>query len=108
MLQGDPDTGGLFTPNARLAVRSGGRAAEVDLLCPQLRIAVEVDGWHHFRGADRYRRDRRKDLVLQQQGYLLIRVLAEDITDNPAAVAAQIREVVCVRRRSGPQLGGSA
>jgi hypothetical protein len=70
-------------------------------------IAVEVDRRHRFRAAVGCRRDRRKD-VAQQHGYLVHRVLAEDITDNPAAVAAQIREVVRSRLRSGRHHGSSA
>jgi hypothetical protein len=71
-------------------------------------IAVEVDRRHRFRAAVGCRRDRRKDVAQQQHGYLVHRVLAEDITDNPAAVAAQIREVVRSRLRSGRHHGSSA
>jgi hypothetical protein len=49
-----------------------------------------------------------EDVSPQQRGYLVHRVLAEDITDNPAAVAAQIREVVRCRLRSGRHHGSSA
>jgi hypothetical protein len=49
-----------------------------------------------------------EDVSPQQHGYLVHRVLAEDITDNPAAVAAQIREVVRSRLRSGRHHGSSA
>jgi hypothetical protein len=82
-------------------------AAEVDLLSADLRIAVENDGWHHSRAADRDRLDRRKDVALQEERYLVPRYLAEDITDNPAAIAAKIREAVRDRIRSGRHLEGS-
>ena len=51
---------------------------EVDLFCADSRIVVELDGAHHFAGADAYRRDRRKDILLQQNRYLVLRFLAED------------------------------
>jgi Protein of unknown function (DUF559) len=106
-LQRHPDSEGMFAPNERVAVRFGRDGAEVDLLCDEHRVAVEIDGWHHFRRADSYRRDRRKEVALQQHGYLVYRVLAEDITDDPAGVAAKIREVVRSRLRLRHQQGGS-
>jgi very-short-patch-repair endonuclease len=41
-------------------------------------IAIELDGAQHLADADAYRRDRRKDALLQQHGYLVLRFLAED------------------------------
>jgi very-short-patch-repair endonuclease len=52
---------------------------EVDLLCADARLAVELDGEQHFADADAYRRDRRKDSLLQENGYLVLRFLAEDV-----------------------------
>jgi very-short-patch-repair endonuclease len=51
---------------------------EVDLLCADARIAVELDGEQHLSSSEAYRRDRRKDILLQENGYLVLRVLAED------------------------------
>ena len=51
---------------------------EVDLLCADARIAVELDG-DTSAGAEAYRRDRRKDTLLQENGYLVLRFLAEDV-----------------------------
>jgi very-short-patch-repair endonuclease len=51
---------------------------EVDLLCKDARLAVEVDGGQHLSDAETYRRDRRKDVLLQQNGYFVLRFLAED------------------------------
>jgi very-short-patch-repair endonuclease len=52
---------------------------EVDLLCADARIAVELDGEQHLAGAEAYRRDRRKDTLLQENGYLVLRFLAADV-----------------------------
>jgi very-short-patch-repair endonuclease len=55
---------------------------EVDLLCAKSRIAVELDGGQsRSRGSDTdaYRRDRRKDALVQENGYLVLRFLAEDV-----------------------------
>ena len=52
---------------------------EVDLLCEGSRLAIELDGGQHLGDADAYRRDRRKDALLQENGYLVLRFLAEDV-----------------------------
>jgi len=38
-----------------------------------------LDGGQHLGDADAYRRDRRKDALLQENGYLILRFLAEDV-----------------------------
>lgn len=76
--------------NRALDVPFGNRPLEIDLACPSLRLAVEVDGYFHFRDADAYRRDRRKDIELQRQGYFVVRVLAEDVMARLEAVVAVV------------------
>ncbi|MBN8469062.1 DUF559 domain-containing protein [Corallococcus exiguus] len=71
-------TAGRFELNARLHPEDK-RSWEVDLLCRSLRIAVEIDGYHHFQDPERFRRDRRKDLDLQREGYWVYRLLATDV-----------------------------
>lgn len=52
---------------------------EVDLLCAEARLAVELDGSQHLDSPEAYRRDRRKDMLLQQHGYFVLRFLADDV-----------------------------
>jgi very-short-patch-repair endonuclease len=42
-------------------------------------VAVELDGAQHLADAEAYRRDRRKDALLQENGYRVLRFLAEDV-----------------------------
>jgi superfamily II DNA or RNA helicase/very-short-patch-repair endonuclease len=73
-------TTGKFRLNAELPIPfDGWGRMEVDLLCAPSRIAIELDGGQHFGDADAYRRDRRKDTLLQENGYLVLRFLAEDV-----------------------------
>jgi len=66
--------------NAELPIPfDGWGRMEVDLLCAQSRIAVELDGGQHLGDTDAYRRDRRKDALLQENGYLVLRFLSEDV-----------------------------
>ena len=75
-----PATRGRFALNAALPIPfRGGTELEVDLLCRDARLAVELDGAQHLsEGA--YRRDRGKDLALQRHGWLVLRFLASDAT----------------------------
>jgi very-short-patch-repair endonuclease len=57
----------------------GFSALEVDLLCSDARVAVEIDGAQHLADAVAYRRDRRKDQMLQENGYFVLRFLTEDV-----------------------------
>jgi very-short-patch-repair endonuclease len=52
---------------------------EVDLLCADSRVAAELDGARHLADPIAYRRDRRKDLLRQENGDLVLRSLAEDV-----------------------------
>jgi len=67
-----------------------------DLLCAESRLVVEVDGVPQLADPVAYRRDRRKDRLLQEAGYLVLRSLAGDLAkelDN-AMVPAHALNVV--------------
>jgi superfamily II DNA or RNA helicase len=73
-------TKGRFALNAALPIAFDGQGnLEVDLLCAEARVAVELDGAQHLGDPVAYRRDRRKDLLLQENGYVVLRFLAEDV-----------------------------
>jgi very-short-patch-repair endonuclease len=79
-LESLPETAGRFRLNAELPIPFDGRGKmEVDLLCADARLAVELDGGQHLADADAYRCDRRKDRLLQESGYFVLRFLAEDV-----------------------------
>ena len=82
-LQTLPQTRGCFRLNAVLPIAFDGLGQlEVDLLCddgPDIRIAVELDGDQHLADPVAYRRDRHKDFLLQENGYLVLRFLAQDV-----------------------------
>jgi superfamily II DNA or RNA helicase/very-short-patch-repair endonuclease len=77
------ETAGRFRLNAELPISfDGWGRMEVDLHCQPLKIAIELDGGQHLSDPDAYRRDRRKDVLLQENGYLVLRFLAEDVGKN--------------------------
>ena len=71
---------------------------EVDILCESKRLAVEIDGAFHFADAEHYRRDRRKDFLLQRSGYLVLRFLAEDVTRKLQQVVDEIVAALVCRQ----------
>jgi superfamily II DNA or RNA helicase len=74
------ETKGCFGVNVVLPIAFDGMGRlEVDLLCADARVAVELDGAQHLADPVAYRRDRRKDQLLQENGYLVLRFLAEDV-----------------------------
>ena len=52
---------------------------EIDLLCEELSLVIELDGRQHLGDAEAYRRDRRKDGALQEHGYFVLRFLSDDL-----------------------------
>jgi very-short-patch-repair endonuclease len=75
-----PATTGRFALNHQIPIPFDARGfMEVDLLCTESSIAIEIDGAQHLNDPDAYRRDRRKDLLLQENGYFVLRFLADDV-----------------------------
>jgi very-short-patch-repair endonuclease len=92
-------TAGRFRLNAGLPIPFDGFSGmEVDLLCDKPRIAIEVDGPQHLGDPVAYRRDRRKDQLLQENGYIVLRFLADDIAKELDAVLDAILRVFANRR----------
>jgi superfamily II DNA or RNA helicase/very-short-patch-repair endonuclease len=95
-------THGRFQLNANLPIPFDGLSQmEVDFLCNEARIVVEVDGEQHLFDANAYRRDRRKDRLLQENGYLVLRFLAEDLAKDLDGVLDAILCALTRHRKGG-------
>jgi superfamily II DNA or RNA helicase/very-short-patch-repair endonuclease len=94
-LQTLPATANHFRLNAELPIPfdTQGRM-EVDLLCEQLHLVIELDGGQHLADAEAYRRDRRKDAALQEHGYFVLRFLAEDLGQRLDDILDAIQRVL--------------
>ena len=93
------ETKGRFSVNATLPIAFDGLGTlEVDLLCADCHVAVELDGAQHLADPIAYRRDRRKDLLLQENGYLVLRFLAEDVGRELDMVLDSILRSLCRHR----------
>ena len=95
------ETNGRFRLNAALPIPFNGFGTlEVDLLCADARVAIELDGGQHLADPVAYRRDRRKDQLLQENGYFVLRFLAEDVGKDLDAVLDAILRVLARGGRS--------
>jgi superfamily II DNA or RNA helicase/very-short-patch-repair endonuclease len=98
-----PQAAGRFRLNVALPIPfDGSGRMEVDLLCPDAGLVVEIDGAQHFDDLDAYRRDRRKDALLQENGYFVLRFLAEDIGKRLDDILDAILRTLAHRQRGKP------
>jgi superfamily II DNA or RNA helicase/very-short-patch-repair endonuclease len=98
-----PEAHGRFRLNADLPIAFDGLGQmEVDLLCADAHVAVELDGVQHLADPVAYRRDRRKDQLLQENGYLVLRFLAEDVGKDLDRVLDAISRALSHRRPAAP------
>jgi very-short-patch-repair endonuclease len=75
-----PETKGCFQLNAEIPIPFDERSKmEVDFLCSDTKLVVELDGDQHLADPEAYRRDRRKDVLLQENGYFVLRCLTSDL-----------------------------
>jgi very-short-patch-repair endonuclease len=103
-LQSLPETSGRFELNVELPIPFDGWGnMEVDLLDAKTRLVIELDGGQHLSNADAYRRDRRKDALLQEHGYFVLRFLAEDVGKRLDDVLDGIHRAMASRDRASAQ-----
>lgn len=85
--------------NARVA------GFEVDFFWPESRVIVEVDGFAYHGHRRAFERDRRRDMLLRDAGYEVIRVTWRQIVDEPLLVIAHIARALA---RAGSGYSSSA
>lgn len=77
-----------------------GRRFSIDISWPDLRVAVEVDGWsYHGRFKRDFHRDREKRNLLALQGWTVLAIPARDVWRDPEGVARMVDSALAARRR---------
>jgi superfamily II DNA or RNA helicase/very-short-patch-repair endonuclease len=73
-------TEGLFKLNSALPIPFENRnQMEVNFLCLDMRLVIEIDGIPNLSDPELWQRDRRKDVLLQFHGFFILRFLADDL-----------------------------
>ena len=67
-------------------------------MCYQPLRHIEIDGMQHLASKEAYRRDRRKDLLLQERGYIVLRFVASDVSKQLDVVLDSILRVLIGRQ----------
>lgn len=83
--------GGLPAPVLQYEiVDSWGQSRRVDFAWPLYKVAAEYDGGEWHSGAEAMRRDRRRLAALQDLGWVVIPIVADDVRSRPERLVARI------------------
>jgi very-short-patch-repair endonuclease len=77
---------------------------EVDVVWPEHRLVIEVDGYTFHGHRVAFERDRRKDQALMTAGYRVVRVTWRQLVDEPLAVLV----VIATALSAGPSTNRNA
>lgn len=89
---------GLPRPVAQVEVVAGGRRRRLDLAYPELKIAIEYDGDHHYTTEAQKHADIECEAALRAEGREVIRVVSHGIYRDPAGT---VRVVAATLGRRG-------
>ena len=89
---------GLFRFNQSVETCRGSRFL-VDLLWPEGRVVIEVDGYRWHSDRETFSGDRHRDYELMISGFLVLRLPHDEVVDDVELALAKIRDVVAFRRR---------
>ena len=93
-------TAGHFRLNVKVPIPfAGSGEMEVDFHCATLGVAIELDGPQHLASPDTYRLDRQKDALLQENGFFVLRFLAEDLSKHLDEVLDAVLRVMAHQER---------
>jgi len=92
---------GLPIPRFHYIVRDGQRfLAEVDFAFPELRLAIEVDGYGPHCSPEAFQDDRTRQNKLVAAGWIVLRFTWDDVVRRPEVVANQLLHVLGTLRRA--------
>ena len=87
--------GGLPAPVVQYEVWESGRfVARIDAAYPELKIAIEVDGYGPHSSPEAFQRDRTRQNRLVALGWTVLRFTWDDVVRRPAEVARIIEEAI--------------
>lgn len=91
---------GLPQPVAQFEVVACGRRRRLDLAYPDLKIAIEYDGDHHYVTEAQKHADIEREMSLRTEGWEVIRVVSHGIYRDPAGTVKAVAAALERRGRS--------
>ena len=86
---------GLPMPRFQYVIRRGKVfVAKVDFAYPEIKLAIEVDGYETHSSLDAFQHDRSRQNDLVELGWTVLRFTWDDVVHRPEAVASRIRRVL--------------
>ncbi|MGH2692980.1 MAG: type IV toxin-antitoxin system AbiEi family antitoxin domain-containing protein [Actinomycetota bacterium] len=86
---------GLPEPLTQYTIRNAGSfVARVDLAYPEIRLAIEADGYRYHSGRDSWKRDLARRNVLTGLGWHVVHATWDDVTKRPHNLLDQIRNAM--------------
>jgi very-short-patch-repair endonuclease len=85
---------GLPTPHCNRPIDLGKERVVVDFLWAEQRLIVETDGERFHDNPLAFERDRRRDRVLQLNGYRVVRFTHRQVEREPDALTATVRRLL--------------
>ena len=92
---------GLPMPDYQYEITLDGGRRRLDFAYPDLRIAIEVDGYEFHSRYERFEDDRVRANALELAGWLVLRFTWHELVHRPDRVAATIRRAVAGRAARG-------
>jgi very-short-patch-repair endonuclease len=80
-----------------LSLVLAGERFRVDIAFPDLKIAIEIDGWAFHRSKERRDRDNRKRNLLGRAGWIVLTFTWEDVVHHPDYFVDEVMSVVASR-----------
>lgn len=90
------DLRGLFRWNQFVHV-SPAVTPKVDLVWPEGKLVVEIDGWADHSSREKFESDRQRDYELIASGYLVLRISNSEVLTDTERVLEKLRRVVQLR-----------
>jgi very-short-patch-repair endonuclease len=84
----------LPEPEYQLWVEEGSSRYRIDAAWPDVKLAVEVDGWETRKTSTALQRDHDRQNVIVLQGWKVLRFTWNDVVRNPGKVARQIAQAL--------------
>jgi very-short-patch-repair endonuclease len=91
----------LPLPQLNVWLEVGGRRYQVDCLWPRQRVVVELDGFAAHGTRIAFREDRSRDRKLRVAGYGVTRIAPEQLDEEAAEIAADLRALLERAGRGG-------